>query len=137
MVHSLTPTQHQFIEQTLPTEIAALCDHYPNTIYEVASAWHYPELPVGYLPNLIEVYYSNDDGADAADLTIEQGHLTRVRLPIDDTTCDVIQIEVDGHWAFIQINSQIVLDRLSGRVVLPEVLLDAAQLAASFIHAIA
>lgn len=137
MVHTLTPTQHQFIEQTLPAEIAVMCDRYPNTIYEVASAWHYPELPVGYLPNVIEVYYSNDDGTDTPDLTIEQGHLTGIRLPTDDATCDVIQIEVDGQWAFIQIGSQIVLDRLSGRVILPEVLLDAAQLAASSIHTVA
>lgn len=137
MARALTSSQQQFIEQTLPPEIAVLCDRYPNTIYEAASVWHYPELPVGYLPNLIEVYYSNEDGSDAPDLIIEQGHLTGVRLPTDDATCDVIQIEVDGQWAFIQIGSQIVLDRVSGRVVFPEVLLDAAQLAASFIHAIA
>lgn len=133
----LTPTQHQFIKQTLPPEIAALRDRYPNTIYEVASVWHYPAFPMGYRPNLIEVYYSNDDGTDAPDLVIDQDYLSGMRLQIEESPCNVIQLEIDGQWAFIQIGSQIVLDRISGRVILPEVLVDAAQLAASFIHAIA
>lgn len=135
-MRSLTSTQHQFVEQTLPPEIAALCDRYPHTVYEVASAWHYPAFPAGYRPNLIEVYYSNDDGTDAPDLVIEQGYLSGMRLQIEEFPCDVIQLEIDGQWAFIQIGSQIVLDRISGRVILPELLIDVAQLAASFIHAV-
>jgi len=136
MFYSLTTAQIQQIDQILPSELARLRDRYPNTIYELACAWHLPPFPVGYVPRVIELYYSNDDGIDSPDFVIEAGSLTSIRIPTDNTSCDIIQLEIDGQWALIQIGSAIVLDRISERVVLPEVLLDISQLAQSFIHAI-
>ncbi|MGG6265444.1 hypothetical protein ACQ4M3_05500 [Leptolyngbya sp. AN03gr2] len=136
MSYSLTTAQIQQIVEILPPELAQLRDRYPNTTYELACAWHLPPFPVGYTPQLIELYYSNDDGTDSPDFVIEAGSLTSIRIPTDETRCEIIQLEIDGQWAFIQIGSAVVLDRISGRVVLPEVLLDISQLAQSFIHAI-
>lgn len=132
----LTTAQIQQINQILPLELAQLRDRYPNTIYELACAWHLPPFPVGYTPQIIELYYGNDEGNESPDFVIEAGSLTSIRVPTDETPCEIIQLEIDGHWAFIQIGSAIVLDRISGRVILPEVLLDISQLAQSFIHAI-
>lgn len=132
----LTTAQIQQINQILPLELAQLRDRYPNTIYELACAWQLPSFPVGYTPQVIELYYSNDAGNESPDFVIEAGSLTSIRVPTDETPCEIIQLEIDGHWAFIQIGSAIVLDRISGRVILPEVLLDISQLAQSFIHAI-
>ena len=136
MSYSLTIAQIQQIDHILPFELAQLRDRYPNTIYELACTWHLSPFPVGYVPRVIELYYSNDDGIDAPDFVIEAGNLTSIRIPTDDMSCEIIQLEIDGQWALIQIGSTVILDRISERVVLPEVLLDISQLAQSFIHAI-
>jgi len=104
----------------LPTWIQELKDKYPVSVVNTADTWEQQPLLVDYIPREIEVFYGDD--VDDSDLFIRDGKLYSfsLREPVD---ANVIQVLIDGNWAYIQVEGQIVLDRLGG-VILPEVVVN-------------
>ena len=108
------------IRKRLPKDIQALKDKYPQCVYNTSEAWGAKPFPHGYIPESIEIYYSdNPTGTDVAFL---DGKLRNFDLePSKDK--DVIKVSIDDEWAYIQAGGKVLLDRL-GEVILPDILLD-------------
>lgn len=118
----LPPSEIEHIDSTLPPQFADLKEKYPYAIVNAADYWNEPPFSVGYIPHLIDVYYG--DGAENPDICIEDGRLTSINFPLEGSAqSPVIQLDVDGRFAFIQIEGIVILNLLSD-LVLPDVLVD-------------
>jgi hypothetical protein len=104
----------------LPAWIQALKDKYPVSVVNTADTWEEQPLPEDYIPKEVEIFYGDD--VDDSDLFIRDGKLYSfsLREPVDS---NVIQVLIDGNWAYIQVENCIILDRLGG-VILPEVVVN-------------
>ena len=117
----LTPYEEQLIEKNLPPHLAALKTKYPNAVSNAASAQELPALPVGYDPGTIDIYYGDEGNYDGLpSISFERGKLNLLHLTEKSQNNPVMQIEMDGEWTYIEIENQILLDRM-GDVQLPEV----------------
>ena len=110
---------------SLPAWIQALKDKYPVSTCNAADTWNEPPLPKGYIPEAIEVFYGDD--VNSPDLFILNGkiHSFNLSKPSDS---NVIQLLIDGTWAYIQVEGRVVFERLGG-VVLPDFVIDPILLA--------
>jgi hypothetical protein len=118
----LPPAEIGHIDSTLPPQFAALKDRYPYAIVNAADHWNQTPFPVGYVPHSIDIYYG--DEVLGPDISIENGLLVSVRFPSEESAqSSVIQLDVDGRFAYIQIEGIVILNLLSN-VVLPNVLVD-------------
>ena len=104
----------------LPLWIQQLKDRYPLAVYNTSDAYYLPSYPEGYHPEEIDFYYGDD--YQGADLYFEGGQLINLNL---ETPSDprVIQMRIDGDWVYIQVEGQVILDRLDG-VILPEIVIN-------------
>jgi hypothetical protein len=109
----------------LPPSIQALKEKYPVSIVNAAEYWDEPPLPEGYIPGDVEVFYGDD--VNDSDLLILNGNLDSFTLEEPEGEPPVMSVLIDGSWAYIQIEGQIILNRLGG-VALPDVLVDPAAL---------
>ncbi len=108
------------IRKRLPVEIQALKEKYPQCVYNVSEAWGASPFPHGYIPESIDIYYS--DNATTPDIAFLDGKLRKFKTtPPKDK--DVIKVSIDDEWAYIQAGGKVLLDRL-GEVILPDILLD-------------
>lgn len=123
----LFPFEIKLIEDTLPPQFAALKDKYPYAVLNTADYWAEPPFPQGYVPYSVDVYYGDD--VASPDIAIEDGKLTNIRFPeeLEAQLSQVVQIEVDGRWAFIQVEGIVLLNHLEG-VLMPDVLIDTSTL---------
>lgn len=126
MAVQLSPYELNLIAKKLPPQFAALKEKYPVAIVNAADDWDRKPCPEGYAPKMIEVYYK--DEADIPSLFIENGELTF--LDPEDNLADttLIMMSIDDHWAYIQVEGRVILNRIGGAilpdvVVRPEVLL--------------
>jgi hypothetical protein len=79
------------------------------------------------VPQHVAIYYA--DYALGPDISIHGSEIFSFKLPESDRAqADVIQVEIDGQWAFIQVQGIVILNRLGG-AKLPDVLLDLSRLA--------
>ena len=116
----LTEQELAQIRKRLPLELQALKDKYPQCVYNVSEAWGASPFPHGYIPESIEIYYSDDPSG--TDIAFQDGKLRNFDLePSKDK--DVIKVSIDDEWAYIQAGGKVLLDRL-GEVILPDILLD-------------
>jgi hypothetical protein len=104
----------------LPAWIQELKDKYPISVVNTADTWEQQPLPEDYIPKEVEIFYGDD--VEDSDLFIRDGKLYSfsLREPVD---ANVIQVLIDGNWAYIQVEGRIVLDRLGG-VILPELVVN-------------
>lgn len=118
----------QQIDSTMP-QFAALKDKYPYAVLNAADNWEETPFPVGYVPRTIDVYYGDD--VLEPSLSVENGNLTSLKFPNEEESLTpVTQIDVDGRWAFIEVEGVVLLNHLEG-VVLPEVLVDTSVIASA------
>jgi hypothetical protein len=130
MAYELCEHDLQKIAQ-LPLWIQQLKDKYPLAVYNTSDAYYLNPLPAGYRPEEVEVYYGDD--YEGSDLYIEGTELIDFNLetPSDPS---VIQLRIDGDWAYIQVGGQVILDRLKG-VILPEIVMNHEALLRSILTA--
>ncbi|WP_250126338.1 hypothetical protein [Chroococcidiopsis sp. CCMEE 29] len=104
----------------LPAWIQTLKDKYPVSVVNTADTWEEQPLPEDYIPKEVEIFYGDD--VDDSDLFIRDGKLYffSLREPVD---ANVIQVLIDGNWAYIQVECRVILDRLGG-VILPDVVVN-------------
>ncbi len=114
MSYKLSPQQLKEIAK-LPQWMQKLKDEYPVTISNVAEDYELPPLPAGYEPYSIEEYYGEE--VEDSYLFTLKGKICSLNLEAVDYT-GVTRIMIDGHWAYIQIRHEVLLNRLGG-VVLP------------------
>lgn len=114
----------------LPLWIQQLKDKYPLAVYNTSDAYYLPSYLDGYHPEEIEFYYGDD--YEGADLYFEGGELIDLNL---ETPSDprVIQIRIDGDWVYIQVEGQVILNRLNG-VLLPEIVVNYEVLLSSILR---
>jgi len=124
MHYELSEAQLAEIQEKLPPQFAALKDQYPVSISNAAEDWDTPPYREGYVPYDIDIYYR--DYADGPDVSVINGQLQFIYLDhwVDDP--DVIAMEIDGHWAYIQLQGRVILNRLGG-AILPKVLVDSEE----------
>lgn len=118
MAYELDQKQIDLIDEKLPPKFAALKSRYPSTIFNAADHWSYPKFPQGYVPQYISIYYQ--ESAPCSAIYWRNGQLEKVdieEIPIDP---DVIQVMVDGSWAYIQVQGMKILDRTEGIQFPPE-----------------
>jgi hypothetical protein len=128
-MYKLSPVQLELIAQ-LPEEVAAMAATYPVDIYNAAEYWNEPDFPAGYQPVLIEIYY--DDEVDGPDIFFLNGELLTFRLREPGIKPTSIAVEIDDQWAYIQLEGQIILDRIGG-VILPDILINPGAAVSEFI----
>jgi len=104
----------------LPAWIQALKDKYPVSVVNTADTWEEQPLLEDYIPKEVEIFYGDD--VDDSDLFIRDGKLYSFSLR-EPVNANVIQVLIDGNWAYIQVEGRIFLDRLGG-VILPEVVVN-------------
>lgn len=132
MAYELEPGQIVEIDSKLPPQFAALKDKYPQTINNVAEFWEYPAYPTGHVPKYIDIFYNDDDFFTPA-IEIENGNLRRVELEDSVTDPTLIYMAVDEEAAFVQIEGQVILNRLEG-VILPDVAVNPETLLKSILN---
>ncbi|WP_373524758.1 hypothetical protein [Nostoc sp.] len=101
----------------LPADIAALAQKYPCEIVNVVEAWDDKPFPSDYIPQYIETYI---DAGDEPSLRVLEGSLTDY-IPaksLDDIK--TIQVIIDGKFAYIEIESRVIIDHIGG-VVFPAI----------------
>jgi len=121
MHYELSEAQLAEIQEKLPPQFAALKDQYPVSISNAAEDWDTPPYREGYVPYDIDIYYR--EYADGPDVSVVNGQLQFIYLDQYVEEPDVIAMEIDGHWAYIQLQGRVILNRIGG-VILPKVLVD-------------
>lgn len=116
MHYKLDPKQIEDIKK-LPQEFQLLAQKYPNSIASAALDWDKPHLSQSDPITEISVYYT-DDGEDPDIFINNQRELEDfiTNIPSDNILC----ISVSGHWAYIELEGKVVLDRI-GSFRLPPV----------------
>lgn len=118
---TLSPYEEQQIHQKLPPQLAALKSKYPSAVYNAASSQHLPLLAPDIKPKLINIYYGEDDDDTCLpNISFKDGKLDFLYLVEKCVDNPVIQIEADSTWIYIEIERQILLDRL-GDLELPNI----------------
>jgi hypothetical protein len=113
----------------LPTKIAKLAYKYPIDIINVAESWSAPPYPENYIPEIIEIFYGENEESD---ILIHNGQLKEFNPRNLDENMPLIAVQIDGQWAYIQIEGEEVINRLDN-VILPSVLLDPSILVKSIL----
>ncbi|MEM9152388.1 MAG: hypothetical protein AAGB19_18290 [Cyanobacteria bacterium P01_F01_bin.3] len=109
----------KLVRDRLPDTVACLYRKYPQTLLNAAVASIEPPLCEGYIPGEIYVYFS--EYQDESSIAIIDGVLEKYDVSnIPENPC-VIEVDIDGRPAYIQLDGRITLDRLGG-VVLPEMI---------------
>lgn len=116
----------ELIEQKLPPQFITLKDDYPVAILNIAMVWGNPPYPQGFVPHSVDIYYGED--AVEAGLSVVQGKIVTLSLPNDFAQANVIEMQIDGDTAYVQINGTVLLNRIGG-TVLPEIFTSYAALA--------
>lgn len=116
MHHKLDPKQIEDIKK-LPQEFQLLAQKYPNSIASAALDWNEPHLSQSDPITEISIYYT-DDGEDPDIFINHQRELEDfiTNLPSHDVLC----VSVSGHWAYIELEGKVILDRI-GSLRLPPV----------------
>lgn len=118
---TLSPYEEQQIEQNLPSQLAALKSKYPSAVYNAASAQHLPPLAPDIKPKLINIYYGEEDNDTyLPNISFKDGKLDFLYLIEECVDNPVIQVEADSNWIYIEVEQQILLDRL-GDLELPKI----------------
>jgi hypothetical protein len=113
----------------LPLDIAALVDNYHTEIMNAAEFWDEPPFPEHHIPEIIEIYYGD---ADSSHILILNGELKDYNVTNLPDNTKSISVLIDDQWAYIQIEENVILNRLGG-VVLPEVLVSPSSLINSLV----
>lgn len=117
----LSTYENQIITQNLPPHLAGLKSKYPSTVYNAASAQNLEPLAPGVELETINIYYGEEDnGQELPNLSFRKGKLDLLYLTEECENNPVIQIEINGSWTYIEIEKQILLDRI-GDLELPKV----------------
>lgn len=113
----------------LPLDIVALVNNYHTEIINAADFWDEPPFPDNHVPEIIEIYYSD---AESPHIFIVNGELKDYKVTnlLDNTKS--ISVLIDDQWAYIQIEENVILNRLEG-VVLPDVLVSPSTLINSLV----
>lgn len=112
---ALSPYEEKQIHQNLAPQLAALKSKYPSAVYNAASAQHLLPLAANIKPKLINIYYGDEDNDTyLPNISLQDGKLNLLYLTEECVNNPVIQIEVDSNWVYIEIEKQILLDRLGG-----------------------
>lgn len=118
---TLSSYEEQQIYQKLPPQLAALKSKYPSAVYNAASAQHLLPLAPGIKPKLINIYYGEEDNDTyLPNISLKDGKLDFLYLTEECVNNPVIQIEADSNWIYIEVEQQILLDRL-GDLELPKI----------------
>jgi hypothetical protein len=127
-MNNLSEYEWQLLSK-LPLDIAALVDNYRVDIINAAEFWDEPQFPENYVPVLIEIYYC---AAESPHIFIVNGELKDYNVSgfLDNTKS--ISVLIDDQWAYIQIEGNVILNRLGG-VVLPDVLVNPSTLINSLV----
>ncbi len=120
MFGPLTKQELEQIRKRLPLHIQAYKDKYPQCVYNTSEAWGAKPFPHGYIPESIEIYYS--DNPSGTDIAFQEGKLRKFKTTMSKDK-DVIKVSIDDEWAYIQAGGKVLLDRL-GEVILPDILLE-------------
>lgn len=116
----LSPYEERIIAQNLSPHLAALKAKYPCAVFNAADTKKLPPLPA-YKPESLDIYYGDEDNPeDLPNISFRNGQLDYLHLTEDCANNPVIQIDIDGIWAYIEVEKQILLDRLGG-VELPKI----------------
>lgn len=115
----------------LPLDIAALANNDVNrvSIINAADYWDEPPFPENYIPEFIEIYYED---ADSPHIFIVNGQLKDYNVANLPDTTNTLSVLIDDQWAYIQIEGNVILNRLGG-VVLPDVLVSPSSLINSLV----
>ena len=90
---------------------------YPNATLNAEDYINTPPFPPGYQAKEIEVYL----GDVCEDSAYHYRHGKWFDINLENITDEsVVQILIDGQWAFIQAGNEVLLDRMGG-VELPEI----------------
>lgn len=117
----LTTYEEYLIQKNLPPHLAVLKSKYPNAVSNAASTQNLPSLPSEYEPDTIDIYYGDEGNSDdLPSISFEKGKLNFIHLTEQCKGNPVIQIEIDGEWSYIEVEKQVLLDRMNN-VQLPEV----------------
>lgn len=135
MAYELEPGQIAEIDSKLPPQFAVLKDRYPQTINNVAEFWEYPPFPTGYVPKYIDIFYE-DDNFFTPSVEIKNSNLISVELEDFVTDPTLIYMAIEEEAAFVQIEGQVILNRLEG-VILPDVAVNLEALLKSILNGIA
>ncbi|NBD15519.1 MAG: hypothetical protein GVY04_05040 [Cyanobacteria bacterium] len=120
MAYEFSEKELADINEKLPPQYAALKDKYPVSIANAADDWDTPPYPEGYVPQSIDIYYQEHDALGPG-LTIEDGKIGSIQFNNWVNDSDVIGVEIDSSWAYIQVEGRVILNRIGG-AVLPNVL---------------
>lgn len=116
----------------LPLDIAALVNNYHTDIINAAEFWDEPPFPVNYVPEFIEIYYGD---AESPHIFIVNGELQDYNVTNLPDNNKSISVLIDDQWAYVQIEGQVILNRLEG-VILPDVLVSPSSLINSLVGVI-
>lgn len=112
---ALSPYEEKQIHQNLTPQLAALKSKYPSAVYNAASAQHLLPLAADIKPKLINIYYGDEDNDNyLPNISLQDGTLDLLYLTEECVNNPVIQIEIDSSWVYIEVEKQILLDRLGG-----------------------
>ena len=116
MNQQLSPKQLDDIKK-LPFQIQLLAQKYPNSIASAALDWDLPPLSSSDPITEISVYFT--DSSEEPDILINhQRELEDFMMTIGSD--DVLCISISGYWAYIQLEGEVILDRI-GNLKLPPV----------------
>ncbi|WP_375491816.1 hypothetical protein [uncultured Nostoc sp.] len=113
----------------LPLDIASLVNNYRTDILNAAEFWGEPPFPENHVAKFIEIYY---DDAESPHIFIVNGELKDYNVTNLPDNTKSISVLIDDQWAYIQIEGDVILNRLGG-VVLPDVLVSPSTLINSLI----
>jgi len=104
----------------LPPEVIMWASKYPIEIINVAESLDDDTLPHGYVPKMVEVYY---DIKAAPSIFVHNGVLEDFDIESARKQQQSISMMVDNIWVYIEVEGNIVLNKLGG-IVLPNITVD-------------
>lgn len=113
----------------MPLDIASLVNNYRTEILNAAEFWGEPPFPENHVPQFIEIYYGD---AESPHIFIVNGELKDYNVTNLPDNTKSISVLIDDQWAYIQIEGDVILNRLGG-VVLPDVLVSPSTLINSLV----
>lgn len=133
--YPLSAQEIQEIEEKLPPQFAALRDRYPITIAAIARDWDLPPYPEGYVPQFIEIYYSEANAAYCPAICVDSGELRYLKLEDPVVDPSLVILDIDDETAYVQVEGRIIFNRLGG-AILPDLALSPEKLLQSIIASI-
>lgn len=115
------PRWREFACRYVPAEFHHLFDKYPCSLINAAESYKSGERPFDKWYEYTDIHVWYVDNPKFVHLRFKDGELFTDNLHRKPEIADCLRINIDDFWAYVQVGSDVIIDRLDG-IPLPDML---------------